>query len=522
MSPYQLDDTIVAISSPPGPGARLIVRLSGPQGPRAIATVCRLEDQNLLRIDRPRLLPGTLNLTALGGRLPCLVFMWPPGRSYTGEWVAEIHTIGSMVIGECILEDLCRAGCRLAEPGEFTLRAFLTGRVDLTEAEAVLAAVQANNDQQFDIALRQLSGGLAQPILQIREALFELIVEVEAGLDFPDEDLPFISREELASRICKLRVQTEELLGRMRWGFRSASDVRAVLFGTPNVGKSSLFNRLLNREEALVFDRPGTTRDYLVARFAHRGVECLLIDTAGLDPHVFNPQPTQGPDEGNRLGGEPSHGPQHGVSPFLRENKTLDQIATTPIALPAESQASSAQALSSVALPADHQRHLDRLAQYRGWEQVTSADIRIFCLDATRPISPWEREEISREAGHRVLVFTKVDLRRPREVPPGSVLVSSVTGEGIEELKLRLCEEVLAIQGRGGDVVAITAFRCFESVRTAHECLQKACSLVENAEGEELVAEELRQALLELGKVSGAIYTEDILNGIFRRFCIGK
>ena len=455
---YPLDDTITAIASPPGGAARGILRLSGPDVRACVERVFRADDRvELSALADATAISGSLLFSGGTSPLPCDLYLWPTPRSYTGQPMAEIHTFGSGPLLEAALGALCRAGARLAEPGEFTLRAFLTGRLDLTRAEAVLGVIDAADSEQFNVALAQLAGGLAEPLHQLRDTLLDLLAHLEAGFDFADEDLPFITRDQL-NRQLAAATETVAGLARQMDSRREATDlVRVVLVGWPNTGKSSLFNVLAGSVGALVSEHPGTTRDYLTTEPDLDGVKCLLIDTAGVEP-----------DAG-------------GSSDELRR---------------------ATQAASS--------------------RQSRGADVQILCLDSTRPLNRWERSQLAADAGRRLVVLTKIDLPRQTDFTGRAIRTSSVTGEGIDVLGNRLRDAVLAACTPGTDVVASTAVRCHESLRLAAECLRRACRIVRSESGEELVAAELRVALDELGKVVGAVYTDDVLDRIFSRFCVGK
>jgi tRNA modification GTPase len=533
---FPLDDTIAAIASPPGGAARGIIRISGPaalecaarlfrsaiecqesdipssfsRAPKGSGVLCSPCDVASLRSNQPRqtnktsgadilvcpesakngrqeclphysaapmALAGSLHLPELHSPIPCDLYLWgrrpacaaaiaaetaaPQVRSYTGQPVAEIHTLGSPPLLEMILRAVCAAGARLAGPGEFTLRAFLAGRIDLTQAEAVLGAIDAADRRALDAALCQLAGGLARPLHRLRDELLELLAHVEAGFDFVDEALPFISREELDRKLTEATDQLAALERQMLARAEPGDIPRAVLVGRPNSGKSSLFNAVVGSASALVSHHAGTTRDYLTADLDLDGVKCRLIDTAGID-------------------GEP----------------------------PAASQTAG---------PSD----IEDAAQRAAESQQRLADVQVLCLDATRPLDDWEREQI--EAGlvgrQRIVVLTKCDAaRRISEVPTG-IATSSITGEGIQTLQSELRRRAIADAGSQGDVVASTATRCRESLQLAQQALQRARAA---AGEEELVAVDVRLALEEIGKVVGAVYTEDLLDRIFSRFCVGK
>jgi tRNA modification GTPase len=292
---YEVHDTIGAIASPAGGAARGVVRISGPD---AIACVSRCFEpasgqQPIAETTAPRRLCAIIRV---GGNdkdearptIPGDLLLWPSSRSYTREPAAEFHTLGSPPLLAAVLEELSKAGVRPAAAGEFTLRAFLAGRVDLTQAEAVLGVIDARDRTDLDAALDQLAGGLSRPLHLLREQLLGVLAELEAGLDFVEEDIEFISREALRERLIAGQEIVAATLEQM--GSRDvASDLaRVVIVGKPNAGKSSLFNSLVKRygvggsTEAIVSPQPGATRDYVVGEIALDDVRAQLIDTAGI------------------------------------------------------------------------------------------------------------------------------------------------------------------------------------------------------------------------------------------------
>jgi len=499
---FPLDDTIAAIASAPGGAARGIVRLSGPKVLQCLRAVFHSGDNR--ELETPALaqaIGGSLQVIGISAPLPCDLFFWPEGRSYTGQIAAELHTLGSPPLLEALLNSLCTAGARIAEPGEFTLRAFLSGRIDLTQAEAVLGVIDAADPRELQVAVAQLAGGLAGPLHRLREMLLELLAHLEAGFDFADEDLPFITAEDLQCRLDQAAENIARLAVQMESRGTPQAAIQAVLLGQPNTGKSSLFNTIIRKEQALVSDLPGTTRDYLVAELDFDGRKCQLIDTAGL-------------------------------------------------------YAESAEPAGGLKAP-------DRAAQQTAAEQISRAHVRLLCLDATRPLDPWEQAELARSDDlHQIVVWTKMDAVPPDVASAGlhgsladsvsceacnrlAIPTSSITGEGLDLLRAELRRMALAVELTNGDVVASTAARCRQSFDRAGECLQNARNLAcrykktvpfsptmpagrpENRDsprvtGEEFIAAEIRMALEELGKVVGAVYTDDVLDRIFSRFCVGK
>src|SRR5262249_31179425 len=275
-------DTIVALSSAPGPGARAIVRVSGPAALRiALSAFCPAEP---IEPTRRRRYAGQIHLLGLSASLSGDLCFWPGRRTYTGQELVEIHTLSSPPLTELLIAQLLNAGARAAQPGEFTLRGFLAGKLDLTQAEAVRGVIEAGNRDQLKQALAQLAGGVALPLQQLRDELLNLLADVEAGLDFTEEDIHFIARDELLQRIGKSLAHL--VLLQKQFDQRAASNklFRAVLVGRPNTGKSSLFNALAPGSAALVGPEAGTTRDYLVRRLEVAGVTLEVVDTAGWQP----------------------------------------------------------------------------------------------------------------------------------------------------------------------------------------------------------------------------------------------
>ena len=459
---YPLDDTIAAVSSPPGGAARGILRLSGPDVFTCLDHVFRPsgKDERLPRPAATVAIHGTLQVSGVNSPIPCDLYLWPDGRSYTGQPAAEIHTLGCQPLLESIAGELAAAGARPAQPGEFTLRAFLAGRLDLTQAEAVLGVIDAADPRQLDVALAQLAGGLTTPLNVLCDSLVELLAHLEAGFDFADEDLPFINREQLDDQLADAAEVVDRLARQMTSRTESTSLSRAVLVGRPNTGKSSLFNALVARAGALVSNRPGTTRDYVTAELDLDGVKCLLVDTAGVD------------------------------------------------SAPGSSVDGPALAAQSAAV-----------------EQARQADVEILCLDSTRPPDDWEQAQFGQESVGRVLVSTKIDVGTQSEPSGSDISTSSLTGHGIDALRACLRRAILA--GPGGEVVHGTAVRCRRSLELASESLDRAGKIVQNAThddlaGEELVAAEVRLALDEIGQVVGTVYTDDVLDRVFSRFCVGK
>lgn len=452
------DDTIAAIASAPGGAARGIVRLSGPRAIDCLASIFLADSPavDLRQAGAARVVSGRLRLTGCASTLPCDAYLWPGSRSYTRQPTAEIHTLGSPPLLDAALRELCAAGARLAQPGEFTLRAFLAGRLDLTQAEAVLGVIDAADRRELDAALAQLAGGLGAELNGLRDRLLDLLAHLEAGLDFVEEDIEFIGAARLQAEIGEAQAIVAGLAERMAGRSEAFQCARVALVGWSNVGKSSLFNALAGGPRAIVSPQPGATRDYLSARVVLGGAPCELIDTAGVE-------------------------------------------TAPPCEIGAAAQQSSA-------------------------EQRQRARLELFCLDGTRPLNAWEQIRLAEPAGElrTLLVVTKCDESRRLVELPGAIETSSASGEGLDLLRERIRERLQQSLPPEEGVVLATSLRCRESLRLAAESLARAAEIARQAAGEELIAAELRVALDQLGQVVGAVCTEDVLDRIFSRFCIGK
>lgn len=445
----ELDDTIVAVASAAGGAVRGVVRLSGPEAVRLAGAMC---------IDPPP--AGLRSATAVdtairleaARSLPARLYVWPTTRSYTRQPTVELHTIGAPPLLDRIVRQACTSGARLARPGEFTLRAFLAGRLDLTQAEAVLGVIDAGSEQALRAALGQLAGGIATPIAALREALLVLLADLEAGLDFADEDIEFISADVLAARLESVASALERLVEQVERRRVGTELPRAVLAGPVNAGKSSLFNAMVRRfgdplteVEAIESPEPGATRDYLQAAVRLAGTPCVLVDTAGAEE--------------------------------------LD-LADTPAA---------------------HAQRM-RLAAYQ------RAEVFVWCQEVGgSPGLP--------PAGARELaVATKCDAE-PHADSHQALPTSAKTGWGLDALAAAIAKR---LDAGGESLVPSTAERSVGSLRAALVAVQAAMELSKTGLSEELVATELRAALGELGQVAGVVYTDDVLDRVFSRFCIGK
>jgi tRNA modification GTPase len=440
-------DTIAAIASPAGRGLRGIVRLSGPAA-WEVALAGFTPDRDATPPKRAERRTGSYRLKGLRPALPASVWLWPGPKTYTGQTSAEIHTVAATPLLQRLLAHCLARGARLAEPGEFTLRAFLAGRIDLTRAEAVLGVVEAANPAQLEAALGQLAGGLAGPVAALRDRLLDVLAHLEANLDFVDEpDVDLLGRAALAEELAQGAADLASLAERLQGRDRPAGQPRVVLTGPPNAGKSRLFNALAGHDHALVSSQPGTTRDYLSALVDCDGLTVELIDTAGTD-EAFSP--------------------------------------------------------------------IEARAQALRAEQAARADLLLDCCSGDVD------SEIFTSSGRPALcVRTKSDLVPALADAPDVLATSAATGMGLERLRAAIASALRA-SADAADLPTTTAARCRDGLTRASAALGDASSMLTLGGGEELIAIDLRLAIDELGKVVGAVFTDDVLDRIFRRFCIGK
>ena len=402
---------------------------------------------------RARVFSGSMRVDGLRSLLPVMLALWPAPRTYTGQDVAEIHLVGATPLVNLVLAHCLVRGARHAEPGEFTLRAFLSSRIDLTRAEAVLGVIEATSPAQLDAALEQLAGGLAGPILGLRDHLLDVVAHLEANLDFTEEpDVDPMVRSALAAELDQSSAELARLARRLGDRENPASHPRVVLVGPPNVGKSCLFNALLGRDQAIVSPQAGTTRDYLAALTDCDRLTVELVDTAGRE------------------------------------------VAGDPIT-------AQAQALRAL--------------------QTTRADLLLDCRSADMP--EFGSDELAPERP-KLVVWTKGDLSGPASLASETldlVVTSAATGLGLDGLRSAIAL-ALRNQSTEDNLPAGTGARCRGSLQRAESSLRRASECLLSGAGDELIAVDLRTAVDELGNVVGAVVTDDVLDRIFRRFCIGK
>jgi len=468
-----LANTICAIATAAGEGGIGIVRLSGPDALSIADRVVRLRSgQSLASIASHTLyladlvLPSTMSNNGDHGldrkAVPfdeaLIVYMKAP-RSFTAEDVVEVHSHGGPVVLGLLCEACVRAGARMAAPGEFTKRAFLNGRLDLSQAEAVLDTIRAKSAIGLRMAQRHLRGELAREVDGARSILLGVLAHVEAGIDFVEEDITFVQREELERAIKSAAAVIGKLESTARDGRVLREGARVVIVGRPNVGKSSLLNRFLKQERAIVTPVPGTTRDVIEESMDLDGVVVRFVDTAGI------------------------------------------RQATDPVEREGVKRTQSAQADADLVL-----------VVIDGHAHLTDEDRQILkTVASSNYIIVMNKGDLTQAVGSSDLPFGAEVL-----------VISAITGLGLEELKVAIKARLVSPGFEVNEDLVVTNVRHRTALRRAQDSLAHASESVRIGLAGELVAMDLRVAADALGEITGTITTDDILERVFAEFCIGK
>ena len=469
-----LDDTIVAIATPAGRGGMGVVRLAGSEARPIAEPMLRLRHP----LERGRAVfgelvePGSataqqvdptadaqLASTTAGARIDeVVVTYFQKPYSYTADDIVEISAHGSPVVLRHILELAIDRGARLAEPGEFTMRAFLNGRIDLTQAEAVRDLIESQTLFQAKVAAQQLEGALAKRLQPVKQKLLELVALLEAGIDFADDDVAVLPGEQIVKHIAEVRSPLEELARSFRYGKVVHEGMTLAIVGRPNVGKSSLFNRLIERERAIVTASPGTTRDLVSETVALGGIPVKLVDTAGI---------RQALDEAESLG----------------IKKSMEALADADLVL---------VVLSASEPAVEEDRNL--LEPLAG-RAVIVVENKIDLANSQFPVFssqlPWVR-------------------------------TSALTGAGLIQLRSEILRQIGGDAPGQAEMGFLTNVRHQALVRESMGGLERATHAVKDRVPHEMLLLDLYGALRALDELTGATTTDDILNLIFSSFCIGK
>jgi tRNA modification GTPase len=457
------DSTICAVSTPPGKSGIGIVRLSGPRAVDMAEAVFAATNGNSLSQQPARQLVHGRVMDGSDTVDEALVSVMRAPHSYTTEDVVEINCHGGIVAVRRTLELVLAAGARLAGPGEFTRRAFLGGRIDLAQAEAVADLISAKTAAGLKAAANQLQGTLSERITSLRDMLADCLAHIEATIDFPEDEVPHISGTSILGAVGEVATAIDDLIENSEGGRLYRDGVSTVIVGKPNVGKSSILNAILDEPRAIVTEEPGTTRDIIVESVDLHGIALRLSDTAGIrEPGC----------EVERLGVERSES-------AIEEADLAILVADI-----------------SVALAPEDTRIIERLA---GKSHVIVAA---------------NKSDLAPEADLSALATA---------LPERKIVRTSATkGTGISDLEEAIFEEVTNGATIAPEEILVTRIRHRRSLEEARESLARAAEAIEAELSAEFIAVDLREALDHLGEIVGAVVTDELLNKIFDEFCIGK
>ena len=456
---FSPDDTIVAIATPPGRGGIGVVRVSGPNAAQVAGVMLdRREPVKPRQVALARVLHnGSGEATAIDR---VLVTYFPSPGSYTGQDVVEISGHGSPVLLQQIVCAAMRAGARLAEPGEFTLRAFLNGRLDLVQAEAVGDLINAVTPLQARVAFDLLEGTLTAAIGEIDAAVLDLVARLEASLDFPEEGYHFVEAASVAERTEEIADRVRRLLGDARRGRLIREGREVAILGKPNVGKSTVFNNLVGSERAIVTALAGTTRDLLTEVADIEGVPVTLIDTAGI-------------------------------------RDTTDVVESEGV-----TRARGALAVADlVLLVLDRSRPLD--GEDTALLRESASSQRLVVVNKIDLPASWAVDAL------------------PSPDASACIQVSMKTPEGLRDLRQAVAD-ALGARERLRDTVAVTNIRHIELLGRVQDALARAATAATESVSEEFVLVDLQEARAALEEITGKRTSEDVLQHIFQHFCIGK
>jgi len=449
-------DTIVALATATGSGAIAIIRLSGPEAITIANKVFHGKD--LTKQASHTIHFGTVrDGSEVLDEVLASVFVGP--NSYTREDVVEISTHNSTYIISRVIQLLIRQGARAAKPGEFTLRAFLNGGMDLSQAEAVADLIASNSAASHQVAMQQMRGGFSNQLQQLREQLIQFASLIELELDFSEEDVEFANREQLKALLLEIGSVVRRLIASFEQGNVLKNGVPVVIAGKPNVGKSTLLNAFLNEERAIVSDIAGTTRDTIEDEINIGGVRFRFIDTAG-----------------------------------IRDTKDV----------------------------------IEAQGVERTREKMRQARLIIYLADPQQDdISEIrsQQDEVAQLGVPFVTVINKTDLLRPAHIDElrtlGALFISAKNKVGVEELKGELLQKV-NLHKLNTDDVLVSNVRHVEALQKTQESLEKVVHGIDNPITSDFLAMDIRQALHHLGQITGTVSTDDLLEHIFSKFCIGK
>lgn len=458
---YETDDTICALSTPAGVGALAIIRVSGTE---AFSITNKIFSKDVSLAKGYSILFG--NIVA-GDELidEVLVSVFRNPHSFTGEDSVEISCHGSEYIQSRILQTLLAAGCRMAQPGEYSMRAFANGKVDLSQAEAIADLIASSSSAAHKLAMNQMKGGFSKKIIDLREKLINFASLIELELDFSEEDVEFADRDQLTALVSGIEKMVKGLMDSFATGNAIKNGVPVAILGAPNMGKSTLLNALLEDERAIVSEIAGTTRDTIEDEIIIDGVQFRFIDTAGI-------------------------------------RETVDEIETIGI-----SRAFAKAGKSAVVI------YLFDATETPA--AVLETEVKTL------------RGKIG-ESQKLILVGNKIDKATDSERRPSlpdsmgkPLYISATQGDGLDALKTELLTITKSLKTEGDDVV-VSNLRHYQALSKANEALEAVLKGIASGLTSDFLAMDIRRALFHLGEITGEITTEDLLGNIFSKFCIGK
>lgn len=456
-----MDDTIAAVATAYGEGGIGIIRISGEKSLDILREVFEFHGTD--KIINRRMTYGKIvdkdNNQTIDEVLA--VYMKGPA-TYTAEDVVEINCHGSMVSLRKTLSLVLRKGARIAEPGEFTKRAFLNGRIDLSQAEAVIDVVKAKTDKSFDVALSQLEGSLSSRIIEIRQKLLDLLVDITVNIDYPDEDIEEITYEKLELNIKLIGDMIEKLLSTASSGRMIREGIRVAIVGKPNVGKSSLMNGLLRETRAIVTEIPGTTRDTIEEALSIRNIPVYLIDTAGI---------RETSDKVEKLGIEKSKEAFNSADFVIFIMDGSNNISNEDVKI------------------------IEYLKERKSLVLINKKDID---------------QKISSEYIAKLLPYSQV------------IETSLINGEGIEEIENAIEELVYGGEVSQKESLMVNNVRHIELLQKSRDSLDDALVMTMNREALDFIEIDVRNAYEFTGEIIGESVNDDIINEVFARFCLGK
>lgn len=466
---HSITDTIVALSTPQGAGAIGVIRLSGPKAIQLVDEV--FHGRNLTKVEGNTVHYGKIKDEQDKVIDECLATVFRAPRSYTKEDVIEISCHGSSYVIEQLIQLFLRKGARQANRGEFTMRAFLNGQLDLSQAEAVADLISSENAASHELAMKQMRGGFSEQIAELRQELIDFAALIELELDFGEEDVEFADRGKLERLVADIKKVIKQLLDSFHLGNVMKNGVATVIAGRPNAGKSTLLNALLNEERAIVSDIAGTTRDTIEVSLNINGISFRLVDTAGI---------REAQDSIEKIGVE----------------RTLAEIGKSTVVV----YVFDVWETKPADLWADVEKFLSASkALTKGSKQLFIAN-KMDLNPYTQPEDYYKEELITKENLLTTSALNKMNIEALKEL-----LYTTV----IDNPELM-------------DQTIVSNTRHYDALHHAFESLDRVLQGLTSGITGDFIAMDIRQALHHLGEITGQIHTDDLLESIFTRFCIGK